>query len=118
MSTETLERLPNTVTKCHAEIRKLRTLAGDPDASAARVVELEAELEETKERLAASEKEAEELEAKVKEFEENEHPDAVVAIDRFLDECERVGPMRFDVPQSDRANRAIVELHDAVGRHP
>jgi predicted nuclease with TOPRIM domain len=118
MSTATLERLPNTVTKCHAEIVKLRALAGDPDANAERIVELEAELSEAREELEETEKENAELEARVEELEKNEHLDAVVAIDKFLDECERVGPLRYDVPQTDRAMRAIIGLHDSVGRTP
>lgn len=109
MSTETLERLPNTVTKCHAEIKKLREIAGADSAD--RIVELEAERDELK-----AENDA--LEARIEELEENEHPDVVEAVDRFLDECERVGPMRYDVPQSDHAMRAIVGLHDAIGRAP
>lgn len=116
MSTTTLERLPNTVTKCHSVIRALQEGAGD--GGAARILELEAERDELKERLADTENENDELEARVKELEENERPDAVTAIDAFLDECERTGPLRFDVPQSDRVNRAIVGLHDAVGRQP
>lgn len=116
MQADTLERLPNTVTKCHSMIRTLQDAAGAN--AAARILELEAERDELKDRLKSSEDENEELQARVKELEENEHPDAICAIDRFLDECERTGPQRFDVPQSDRVNRAIVNLHDAVGRQP
>ena len=113
MSTTTLERLPNTVSKCHAEIMKLREACSDPDIAA-----IIAERDELKERLQAAKKEVEELEARVEQLEENDRPDAELAINAFLDECERIGPMRYDVPQSDRAFRAIVELHDSVGRQP
>jgi septal ring factor EnvC (AmiA/AmiB activator) len=146
MSTETMERLPNTVTRCHEEIRRLRAsqlaapivvdnseqiaalkadigeLTADLEAAEtekaaleASVKELEAERDELKERLEATEKEKEEADERI---EENEHPNAILAIDDFLGECERIGPMRFDVPQSDRVNRAIVALHDVVGRNP
>lgn len=116
MQAETLERLPNTVTKCHSMIRSLQEAAAG--GVAARILELEAERDELKERLEDAEKEISDLEESVKEFEEKFNPDAEAAIDSFLDECERTGPMRFDVPQSDRANRAIIALHDAVGRQP
>lgn len=117
MSTETLERLPNTVTKCHIEIMKLRTLA-KPDGEADRIADLEAELSETKALLEATKAENAEIERRIEAIEESEHPDAILAIDKFLDECERVGPLRYDVPQSDRTMRAIIGLHDAAGRTP
>jgi predicted nuclease with TOPRIM domain len=114
MSTDTIERLPNTVTKCHALIRSLQVAAGE--GASERISALEAERDELKELLEATKKEAEELEARVEELEKD--PDAISAIEAFLDECERVGPLRYDVPQSDHSNRAIVQLHDAVGRQP
>lgn len=114
MSTETLERLPNTVTKCHAMIVSLQE--ADGARSADRIAELEAELAETKEALAAFEAEVKSLEAKVDKLEAD--PDVVNAVDIFLDECERIGPLLYDVPQSSSAMRAIIGLHDAVGRQP
>jgi predicted nuclease with TOPRIM domain len=151
MPTATLERLPNTVTRCHDEIRRLQAaLAGasiaenDPekianltrerdslqatvselgatiDHKVASIADLEGERDELKETLTQSQAEVETLEARIEELEGRieERADPVEAIDAFLDECERTGPLRFDVPQSDRANRAIVRLHDAVGRQP
>jgi hypothetical protein len=113
MSTDTIERLPNTVTKCHAEIRKLREACSNPDIAA-----IIAERDELKDKLEAAEKKVGELEASVEEGGEIDDPAADQAINAFLDECERIGPMRYDVPQSDRAFRAIVWLHDLVGRNP
>jgi predicted RNase H-like nuclease (RuvC/YqgF family) len=124
MSTATLERLPNTVTVCHAEIRKLREAVSDGSATEEiaalkeTVSALESERDELKDKLEASEKTVSELEERVDELEDEARPNAVEAIERFLDECERVGPLRYDVPQSDRAMRAIITLHDAVGRNP
>lgn len=112
--TAAAERLPNTVTKCHTMIHTLREAA--TDGGAERIAELEAELAETKEALAASETEVEALEAKVDKLEAD--PDVINAVDVFLDECERIGPLRYDVPQSASAMRAIIGLHDAVGRQP
>lgn len=125
MSTATLERLPNTVTACHAEIRKLREAVGVDAGSAEEisalgetVSALESERDELKDELEAAKKTVSELEERVDELEEDDRPDAEDAINCFLDECERIGPLRYDVPQSDRAVRAIVRLHDAVGRQP
>lgn len=81
---------PTTVEACHAEIKRL----------SGRVQELESEMEEIEEEGAASDEDVED------------------AINTFLDEVERTGPLRFEVPKTDRANRAIVALHDAVGRRP
>jgi predicted nuclease with TOPRIM domain len=114
MSTATLERLPNTVTACHAEIRRLQEAVGSADEISA----LESERDELKDKLAESEGEVAELELRVAELEKNERPDAELAINIFLDECERVGPLRYDVPQTPRAIQAIIGLHDAVGRNP
>lgn len=116
MSTATLERLPNTVTACHDEIRKLREAMSEDTAE--QLSALESERDELKDRVEGLEKEVSELEARVEELEDEDRPDATDAIERFLDECERVGPLRYDVPQSDRAMRAIVVLHDVVGRNP
>lgn len=113
MSIEVAERLPNTVTKCHQEIRRLREAATDPD-----MIALIAERDELKDRVEAAEKEVSELEERVEALEDDAHPDMEDAIHVFLDECERVGPLQYDVPQSDGTFRAIIRLHDAVGRHP
>lgn len=41
------------------------------------------------------------------------------AIENFCDICERpVGSLRFTVPQTDEADRAILALFDAIGRNP
>lgn len=56
------------------------------------------------------------LNAKIEELEEA--GDVTGAVDAFLDCCERVGPLRYVVPQSDRASQAIVALHDAIGATP
>jgi hypothetical protein len=93
---------PKTVTVCHAEISRLTGLLSKYDAVVDR-----------------KDAEIAELVDKIEDLEENyQDVDVAIVINRFLDECERVGPLRFDVPQSDRANRAIVALHDAVGRQP
>lgn len=95
---------PKTVTNCHAEIRRLEGLlaaAGKQlEAKETTIDELQGKLDEIEEEGAA----------------EENHTDE--AINAFLDEVERVGPLRFDVPQTDRANRSIVALHDIVGRRP
>ncbi|WP_375414650.1 hypothetical protein [uncultured Bradyrhizobium sp.] len=117
-STAALERLPNTVTACHAEIRTLREAVGGNKEVREKIYALESERNKLKDRLQASENKVLGLQGRVDELEEAARPDAEVAIDGFLDECERVGPMRYDVPQSDSAIRAILRLHDPVGRQP
>lgn len=108
MSIATLERLPNTVTACHAEIRKLREARG----GGTRTVELEGE-------VAALRLANEALEKRIEELEENENPDAIAAIDNFLFEVQRpVGQFKFDVLHGPAADRAIVGLYGAVGRQP
>lgn len=108
---------PKTVTACHAEIKRLEDL-----------------LEAANEQIASKDEEIGKLEGQVDdlesdnaemkdELEEYRNAEGQVAeetaevINAFLDECERVGPLRYDVPQTDRAMRAIVALHDAVGRN-
>jgi predicted nuclease with TOPRIM domain len=118
MSTDTLERLPNTVTKCHDEIKRLRAAVVDPDGEAEQISALESERDELKDTVAELEAEKTALELRVKELEDAEKPDAIEAIDAFLNECERIGPLKYDVPQSDRTFRAIIGLHDAAGRTP
>lgn len=118
MSTATLERLPNTVTACHAEIMRLREALGVDAGSAQLISALESERDELKDQLEEANREKKTAETRVSELEANEHPDAIDAIDRFLNECVRVGPLRYDVPQSDRALQAIIGLHDAAGRRP
>lgn len=40
------------------------------------------------------------------------------AVNQFCDEVERpVGSMTYIVPANDRVNRAIIGLHDAIGRN-
>ena len=83
-------QFPDNVEACHDEIRRLSRAIG----------KLESELEEIEE------------EGTVRD------QDIEGAIHSFLDEVERTAPLRFQVPTTDRANRAIVGLHDAVGRRP
>lgn len=43
--------------------------------------------------------------------------DIADAVNEFIDEIQRpVGSLKFIVPQSDSVNRALLGLHDAVGR--
>lgn len=95
---------PKTVTGCHAEIRRLSELIGDADKQLDQkdetISELESELDEIEESDTISDIETEQ------------------AIHSFLDEIERTGPLRFDVPRTERVNKAIVNLHDVVGRRP
>lgn len=92
---------PKTVTACHDEIRRLGSLLADADAQ-----------------IEAKDRRIGDLQDEVEELEEASTEDSAEdAINLFLDECERTGPLRFDVPQTDRVNRAIVGLHDVVGRN-
>ena len=95
---------PKTVTACHAEITRLDSKITKMQATIDR---LENEVEDKQTRLDEIDQEETQIEALATE-----------AINALLDEVVRVGVLRFDVPQTDRANRAIVALHDAVGRHP
>lgn len=105
---------PKTVTACHAEITRLRDMFNG--GALREFTALETERDELKEALEDAKKENAELEAKIEKLEQD--PDTVDAIHSFLDECERVGPQRYDMPQSDRAMRAVISLHHAVGRNP
>lgn len=108
MSSDTIDDLevefPKTVTACHAEITRLDKKIAVMQATIDR---LDKEVDEKQARLDDIEEDDERVES-----------DATGAINAFLDMCERTGPLRFDVPQTDRANRAIIALHDAVGRNP
>lgn len=95
---------PKTVTACHNEIKRLQDLVHEADK----------QLTAKEERIDELANEIDELE----DGEEEEQEDAVAAIHALLDECERTGPLRYDVPQSDRVNRAIVKLHEVAGRNP
>lgn len=120
--TITLERFPKTVSACHAEIIRLRVAlenaqdSGDAD----KVSELESERDDLKQELSAAKEEADSLQTEVDRLEKyiENNPDATEDINAFLDECVRFGPLRYDVPQTSRAMRAIVNLHDIVGRQP
>lgn len=109
---------PKTVTACHAEISRLFDMLNNNTLQNAleEVASLENERDELKDELEDAAKDQQELEERIEQLEVN--PNAAHAINVFLDECERVAPLRYDVPQSDRAMRAIVGLHDAVGRNP
>ncbi|MDB5550829.1 MAG: hypothetical protein JWL86_813 [Rhizobium sp.] len=111
---------PKTVTACHAEIARLeRDLAGEDSRRELhrRIRALESELEEAQTSAKSWENQHDEIETELDKLQETIGGDPVLAINVFLDECERVGPLRYDVPQTDRAMRAIVQLHDAVGRN-
>lgn len=88
---------PKTVTACHNEIKRLQDLVHEADKQ-----------------LTANEDRIDELQDEI----DDEQEDAIAAIHTLLDECERTGPLRYDVPQSDRVNRAIVKLHEVAGRNP
>lgn len=95
---------PKTVSACHAEIRRLSNLIAEADKAIddrdGEIDDLQSELDEIEEKRIVIDEETEQ------------------AIHAFLDEVERIGPLQFDVPQGERANRAIVALHDVVGRNP
>lgn len=114
---------PNTVTKCHAVIARMEQelRAGTFNPQERRKLDLE--IKTLHEQVSDHEKTIEtlseqisDLEKQVEEFEENYRGDTAIAVEAFLDECERVGPLRYDVPQTPRAMQAIVHLHDVVGR--
>lgn len=94
---------PQTITVCHNEIGRLQKL----------LVEADKQLDAKDEQIYDLRNEIDDLEDSVTCTEGG----AAEAINAFLDECERTGPLRFDVPPSDRTNRAIVRLHDVVGRN-
>lgn len=95
---------PKTVTACHAEIRRLSNLIAEVDKAIdckdEEIDDLRSELDEIEEKGTVRDEETEQ------------------AIHAFLDEVERTGPLQFDVPRDERANRAIIALHDVVGRNP
>lgn len=117
MSTETLERLPNTVTACHKLIRALKDSEGDGEVIKAlrrEVEDKDAEIEELGKTISAHEERIDELEKEVEE-----RADPIAAIDNFLFEVQRpVGQFKFDVLHGPATDRAIVGLYDAVGRQP
>lgn len=65
------------------------------------------------------ESEVDDLSAQVDDLEDEANETKVrEAVDRFCDEVERpVGTMNYTVPDNDRVNRAIIGLHDAIGRN-
>jgi chromosome segregation ATPase len=99
---------------------ELSAACAESAGSAATMKELEAERDDLNGELEALRRDKDEADERIEELEKivEGRADPIAAIDVFLDECERTGPMRFDVPQSERTNRAIVRLHDAVGRQP
>jgi len=101
---EITEECPKTVTACHAEIKRLNAV----------IVAADKQIEDKDDEIAKLEDDLDEIEEAGTVVDQ----DREGAINAFLDECERVGPLRFDVPRNDRANRAIVALHDVVGRKP
>lgn len=118
MTTATMERLPNTVSACHAEIVRLRAALADA-SGAERIADLEAERDDLRNSLTAEQATVDELEERIEELEKDQHPEAVDAIHRFLAEVERpVGQFKFDVLHGPAADRAILGLYDAVERQP
>jgi predicted nucleic acid-binding Zn-ribbon protein len=97
------EQMPKTVTACHAEIIRLQATISD----------LEGEKEKLMKELGSAEDRLEEVEESIAA----KDLDIFGAVERLLDECERVGPLRYDLVQSGRASAAIVALHDIVGRN-
>lgn len=96
--------IPKTLTAYQSEIMRLLK----------RTATLEAENQALANNLRRAERKLEEIE----DEQDARDTGAVAAINQFLDECERIGPLRFDVPQSNRAQSAIIHLHDVVGRQP
>lgn len=94
---------PKTLAACHAELGRLARLIESADK----------EIDRKDEEISDLENELDEIEEKRTVRDE----DAERAIHAFLDEVDRVGPLRFDVPCTDRVNRAIVALHNIVGRN-
>lgn len=114
---------PNTVTKCHVVIARLEQELRDGSLNAAARRKLDLEIKILSEQVSDHERTIEtlggqitDLEKQIEEYEENYRGDTADAVQAFLDECERVGPLRYDVPQTPRAMQAIVHLHDVVGR--
>lgn len=106
---------PKTVTACHREIERLERMVAEADKA---LIAKDAELDEKSQRIDDLEAEVSDLEDEARERQNELDATSDSAINSFLDECERTGPLRFDVPQTDRVNRAIIALHDAVGRQP
>lgn len=98
---------------------KLAGLAGAED----QITELKIDLAKARDenarleaKISEMDDELDVLNTKVEELEETGYVSE--AVDRFLDCCERTGPLRYVVPQNDRVSRAIVSLHDAIGATP
>lgn len=102
--------LPKTVTASHAEIERLAELLA---TATSELDTKDSTIDELREKII-------DLENDIEEHKEDKlivASDTSGAIHAFLDECERTGPLRYDVPQTERAMRTIVELHDVVGRN-
>jgi predicted nuclease with TOPRIM domain len=109
------ERLPRTVSACHAMIHDLRKKLSDAanvDELRQQIEEKDGEIESLGGKLSEAEAEVDRLEALVEE-----RADPIDAINHFLDEVERpVGKLTFDVVHGPAADRAILALFDAAGR--
>lgn len=128
MSTNTLERLPNTVTACHAEIRKLRALVGGVDPSADALAATLAERDSLKATLGDRDKEVDELAATAAEFkakvgeleqERDEIKETLAATEKEKDELdERVEELEKDHhPDAlDAIDQFLFEVQRPVGQ--
>lgn len=131
MPTATLDRpsFPKTISACHAEIIKLRSVREGEDDISDRIGTLESDAVELKDQISELETENEKLKAAALDLEqENERlvernlelEAGEEAINNFLYEVERpVGRgFKFDVIHGAAADRAILSMFDAVGRQP
>jgi chromosome segregation ATPase len=117
MHTGLRERLPNTVTACHALIREIQGKDDQKELIAALKKEIEErdeEIESLNRKLSESEERVDELEDEVEGRIDSED-----AIDQFLFEVRSpVGQFKFDVLHGPATDRAILRLFDAVRRQP
>lgn len=75
------------------------------------------ELEEALASATSWEEKFDEADKRADDLEENFKGDTADAVHAFLDEVERpVGGFEFTVPATPAASRAILKLHDAIGR--
>lgn len=97
-----------TVEACHDTIKALADELMAVRSRAESEIEMAADLQ----------REVDDLEAELADSKAEADDHAIASINDLLDECERVGVLRYTVPQTDRASRAIVALHNIAGRNP
>lgn len=111
-ATETLraERVhyPDGVDECHKEILRLKSVIFSTR-------EIVSERDDQIDSLQREVDEAQEESDKAQAIADEE---AISAINDLLDDCERVGPLRYAVPATSRTERALVKLHDIARRAP